>query len=209
MHEELINKAQSIISNASGNYLDVYYALYEECIKPSDAPWRILKTILEYNDDIGSDDDSPSIITSEKEQELECYYPALKEITRMLARENSPEDVFYRKLYDGIFASNLFPEDDMTSAVILKMLSREVPDVPYYYLENIVDMGNEEYQQVLERIRPQIYKTFHVFNRNLSRTGEASQLLQTSYELDNEKDKAVYWSAVVAIIQRHYEKESS
>lgn len=208
MPNSLKEKAQNIMANAVGNYLDVYATLYTECIKKSDAPWEILAMILDYSGEIGSDDEAPEIMSAEKERSLiSFYHPVVKEIAQVLARKNDAEDIFYKNLYKTVFCSELFPQDDSVYTILLVILSKLISVIPYYYLDRLLQMENDTYQAIIKRINPQIDKTLHIMNRHLeSRTEEASALYDIAESINDKNDRIVYWSAVLAILHRYYKE---
>lgn len=193
------------ILEAKGNPLDICAVLYQEHLLTSEEPWKVLQQILQFDaHPIGSeDDDSPAIMTPEQETLIKRnYYRLAREITCALARENLPPDEFYEKLYHRIFASDLFPNDEKVKIVLLKILSEDAIEVPYFQAKELLSMGTEDFQAAVERVENHVTQALHMLNRRFdSRTVEASQLCRIASEIADKDDQVVYWAVVISILK--------
>lgn len=204
MANEYIAKVDEILE-AKGSPLDIYAVLYRECLLASEKPSTVLQRILQFDaHPIGAeDDDSPEVMSSEQEIRIKRnYYRLSREITRVLATENLPVDEFYEKLYNLVFASDLFPNDENVKIVLLRILAEDAVEVPYFQAKGTLSMDSEDFQTAVERVDHYITQAVHMLNRHFdSRTVEASQLCRIASEITDEEDRIVYWAAVTAILK--------
>jgi hypothetical protein len=203
MDLENANSIQKILKEAQGNRTDIYLTLFREYVKPSDTPWMVLKSIVEYQDPVGTNDGSPSQIDpNEYQNTIRIYHKLLHETVRVIAQKNMPEDDFYICLYQNIFESKLFPEDDEVHAVFLEVLSEEIPELPYIQMQNLLKMGDEDFREITAKVTPQLNKAVYVLNRHLgSKTEETSQLWEIAQSLDGRNQQIVYWALIISLIR--------
>lgn len=210
MTNDSIAKIKKILENAQGNALDICSTLYREYLLTSETPSAVLQEILQFSAyPIGNEDDKVSnLMSAEDERTIRLkYYRLAKEIVRVLAKENLPVEQFYTKVYDQIFASKLFPDDEKVKIVILKSLAEYAPEVPYFQAKDLLSMTDEAYQSATERVDGQIIKAIHMLNRHFdSRTEEASQLCRLADEISDEQDRVVYWAVIVSTLKEGMRK---
>lgn len=200
-----VKKIYQIFAEAAGNTTDIYYSVYEDYFKNSKTPWRELQAVIEYCKNVGSDDNNPQRISENKRQNLiRNYNNALREIVHMLVNEGMELDAFYEKLYKIVFKSGIFPQDDDVQVVLLELMARNYPDLPYYPIHNPLVMTNEDFLNAVQEILPQVRKGMSVVNRGLnSNTEIISQLWSIANELDSDKKKIIFLSAIVGIASRN------
>ena len=162
-----------------------------------------MQCILQYGDQVGTMDAPPERVSEETVNQvgMTCYN-LIHEIVCVLMRKNDSPEVFYRNLYEQVFASKLFPETDEERAVILGILMEKIPEIPYFQAVNPLKQSNEEYQEALVRVAPQIQQAVHMVSRHFdTRTEETSQLVRIASEIGDESDRIVYWSALIGAIK--------
>ena len=199
IHEKLVKTMQE----AKGNKSDVFLTLYREYLNPSNVPWEILRTIIEYDEQIGSDDETPAFFENNQINEIQnkCW-PLLHETIQIIIRENMDDEAFYQKLYRAVFRSELFPSDEKSSAILLKMIADGAQELPYFQLTNTLEISSDEFRRIIDDIRPQLKRSIALLNRHLEMaTMESSQLWNIASELDREK-QIVYWAAIIGIIRQ-------
>lgn len=192
-----------ILDEAQGNRTDVYLTLFQEYVKASDAPWQIVKLIIENGNQVGTDDNLPSQISHDKYQEtIQLYQNLLHETVRVIAQKNMSEDDFYICLYQSIFSSELFPKEDEQCAVLLEILSEKIPELPYVQMQNLLEMSDETFKKTTDELNPQLRKAIYVLNRHLrSKTEETSQLWEIANTLGDRDHQIVYWAMIISIIR--------
>lgn len=209
MDHTLLTQLDKILENAQGNTLDICYTLYCEYMLQSENPSEILQHILQCGTPIGTKDAPSAKVSDEvKNRIIKSYYKLLHEIVRLNMNENDPVDEFYKKLYEQIFISNLFPKEDAERAVILWLLIERIPEIPYYQAVNLLKRSDEDYQKAIRRLIPQLHQAVHMLNRHFdSRTEETSQLVRISSEIQDEADRIIYWSALISMMLRAAQNE--
>lgn len=200
---------KNILDTADGNLFDIYYTLYCEYLEPSKESVEILLYILQSGGVArGQDDDLPQRITKEFAQKTErTYLSLLNKIVDTLALDNPPPQEFYQKLYAHTFASDLFPKDQESRAVVLKLLAEDVACIPYYQTSGLLDMSNEEYKEIALAVKPAVTEAVHMLNRHLgSKTKETSQIFRIAEEIKDRNARIVYWSLIMDLL-RQYSRE--
>ena len=208
---ENTNSIQKILEEAQGNCTDIYLTLFQECVKTSDTPWQVVKSIIEYQNPVGIDDGSPSRVNpNEYQKTIRLYLNLLHETVRVIAQKNMPEDDFYRCLYRNVFESDLFPKDDLVHAVFLEVLSKQIPELPYTQMQNLLEMSDERFREITAEVTPQLNKAVYVLNRHLgSKTEETSQLWEIARTLEDRNQQIVYWAMIISLIRDSMDRTSS
>lgn len=194
-----------ILQTAQGHPLDICRTLYQECLSVTENPAEVLQQMGQSLDGIVAEEDvSPIGITEGKISRFEQdYYKSLHEIISLLARKNLKTEEFYQKLYDCLFVSGLFPDGEDDKIMILYLLMKKIPYIPYYQAEDLLIMDNQNYRNAVERLKPQYCKAIHMLIRDFrSRTEEASQLCKIAATISNQDDQIVYWSLVLAVYMK-------
>ena len=202
MNHTISTQIEKILENAQGNTLDICYTLYCEYMSQSENPSEVLQYILQYGVSIGTQD-APSVKVSDEviNRVSKSYYKLLHEIVRLNMSQNDPVDEFYKKLYEQIFISALFPQEDTERAVILWLLMEKIPEIPYYQAVNLLKKSDEDYQDAIRRLMPKLLQAVHMVNRHFgSRTEETSQLVRIASEIEDETDRIIYWSALISMM---------
>lgn len=195
------NNLTRLLTTAKGNSTDIYYTVYEEYIKKSETPWRELQKIVEYAYEVGTDDKNAKRIAEERINDIvKKHGYILTHLVHYFVVENLPEEDFYKKLYNIVFASDIFPRDDEVQVVLLQLLAKNVPGLPYFPLHNVMKMTDDEFREASKKMLPQLRKGMSVLNRGLATNTEAiSQLWPISQELQTDKEKIVFFSAIVGL----------
>lgn len=201
-----MEKAAQICRNASGNKYDIYYALYKDCLLEQEQPEGVLGGMLieVQSCEFEEKGEGTYINTAVVKNVRKRYFDLLKAYVRMIAHENYEEDEFYKKLYWGVFESGIFPAKEKEKAVLLYLLAEEIPEIPYFYATNLLQMSNEEYKEAVQRIKPQIDRAIDVLNRHFAtRTEEASQIYEIMSQMDAREDRIVFLSMYTTVIRKN------
>lgn len=205
MQNNIPTKIIYFLENAQGHPLDIYTHIFQENVDAGQEPQKVLQDILQNSFiEVGSDEAPADIMSDAAAQKIKkLYYNLLHEIVRVLAAGNPTVEDFYSQLYQKVFESGLFPENRQVKAVLIQMLANEIPELPYYQADNLLEMTNEEYRKGIDRVKPSLYEAIHMLNRHFeSRTKEASQLCRIASELADEADRVIYWSIVIDLLRR-------
>lgn len=195
------------LETAKGHAVDILSNLYQNYILNGERPAAAFQTILQYtNYPIGSEEDDapPTMMSQERLEEIKHnYYPILREMVKLLARQDLPPEDFYNRLYQQVFLSGILPANSDTAPVFLLLLAENTPEIPYYQSSGLVTMPNDEYQSIVKDISESLYQAAHMMHRNFaSRTEEASQLLRIADGIKDRKSLIVYWSVVLSYCLR-------
>ena len=122
------DKLTKLLATAKGNSTDIYFTAYEEYIKNSEKPWHELKTVIEYAYDIGTDDTHSKRINDEKINDIvKRHGQFLSVLVHHFIVENLEIEDFYKKIYNMVFVSDAFPQEDEVHVVLLQVLARNIP----------------------------------------------------------------------------------
>lgn len=197
---------QRIIREADGNSLDIYYTLCEEFLSVSDnseAP-LLLRTILEYPDKIGKEDEVSQKVSSRIENEvIHGYKQYVNSTVALLTRDNDSVEIFYEKLWSTIFCMQTSPRGPEQRAVVLKLLNEDVPVLPYYQAKDMISMDDEDFSKRVGQLEPRLREATHMLNRNFSqKTEEISQIYRLAKNLSKE-DACVYWAVLFNLAKKY------
>lgn len=195
------DKLTKLLEAAKGNSTDIYYTVYEDFIKNGEQPWHNLQKIIEYAYDVGTDDKNSKRIDNKKINDIvkkHGYF--LSELVRYFIVENVSEEDFYKKIYNTVFISDIFPKEDDVRVVLLQLLAKNIPGLPYFPLSNVMKMDDNEFREASKKMLPQLRKGMSVLNRGLETNTETiSQLWPISKELQNDREKIIFFSAIVGL----------
>lgn len=194
-------KIKKILSTATGNTTDIYYTIYEKFFLNCKCPWKELQAVVEHCENVGIEDNNPQKINRERRQNLiRIYGNVLREIVHVLVNENLDLDAFYKKLYTVIFKSGIFPQDSEVQVVLLELMARNLRDLPYYQILDPLVMTNEDFGKAVNEMLPQVRRGMSVISRGLnSNTEIISQLWNIAKQLETDKEKIIFLSAIVGI----------
>lgn len=196
---------RDILDNTTGNIVDVYITLYKQCILGQSDAYRSLQLILEYAEEYDFQNDDAPILTSKGKinKTMHYYYRLLYDLIAAFAKENLSPEIFYKRIYTYIFASDIFPKDDETQGIILYILAEKIRTLPYYQADHLVEMSNQEYRDAIKRINPLIKKAVYMLNRDFaSRTEESSQIFKIMSSIENEKDQIVFLAVIINLLKK-------
>ena len=207
----LIEKLHRMLETTSGNPLDIHFILYKDFISQSETPEQILKLILEYPNEIGnSDDNSPTLISEDEVLEYQFDYFDLVRVTlKSIIDKNLSVEEFYKKLYTNVFKLDLLPQDEKGQAILLYLLSsKKFLGLPYYQATGLLEMDEEHYGQIIEKIEDKISLGVYMLNRNFkSKTEEISQLWNLASQLESREEQIVFWAIIIGIIRKYERRE--
>ena len=208
MEKNYSERLQNVLKESNGFKTDVYNILFKEHIETSDCPGEVLQAILEFDDEIGSEEGESSFFDKEKIQNTQNHYwPLLHEIIKTIVRENLEINAFYDKLYKMTFQSELFQTDDLTHAVLLEMISEGAGELPYFQIKNTLDLSQDDFSDAVDSIVPWLNRAMVVLNREFNtKTARISQIWNIAQELDSEK-QIVFWTVVIGSIVKHSKDE--
>lgn len=206
----LIEKLQRLLETASGNPLDIHFILYKDFLSQSEAPEQVLKLILEYPSEIGnSADNSPTLISEDEVLEYQFNYFELVRVTlKNIINKNLSVEDFYKKVYANVFKLDLLPQDEKGQAILLYLLSsKKIPGLPYYQATDLLEMDQEQYGQIIDKIEDKISLGVYMLNRHFkSKTEEISQLWNLAYQLESREEQIVFWAIMIGIIRKYERK---
>lgn len=209
----LNEKLQRLLATASGNPFDVHLILYTEFMAKSDTPGQVLKTIIEYPHQIGTqEDNSPTLITEEDVANYVFeYFDLIEALIKNIVEKNLSSEDFYNNVYTNVFKFSLLPQDEKGQAILLFLLSaKKIPGIPYYPVTNLLIMDDEQYRQIIDKIEDKIFAGLYMLKRQFrSKTEEASQLWNLANQLMSREEQIVFWSVIIGIIRKHENGEGS
>mgnify|MGYP004512439813 CR=1 FL=1 len=211
MMENITTIIKDKCTNATGNIYDIYYALYKDCLlaeheHPATVLQELLEEVQQHNFE---DDQNYNFVTkSEINETSYLYFALLKSYVRSLALQNLNEQDFYEQLYKTLFQSVIFPQDEKKQSILLCLLAENLPEIPYFHMDNLLEMSDDEYKKTTQRLKPQIDKILSILKRDFkSRTEAASQIYETISSLEDRNDKIVLLSIYTGMIQNNIQHQ--
>lgn len=208
----LMEKLQRLLETASGNPFDVHFVLYTEFLEKSDKPEQVLETIIEYPNTIGNtEDDAPTLITKDDISDYVFeYYELIEALIKSIISKNLSVEDFYSNVYNNVFKLNLLPQDEKGQAILLYLLSsKKIHGLPYYPVTDLLIMDDEQYGQIIDKIKEKILIGIYMLKRQFrSKTEEVSQLWNLAYQLESREEQIVFWSVIIGFI-RNRESDGS
>lgn len=205
MIDKITEGIDKAFQDATGNSIDMYYALYTEYIKGGEDPSAVLQYILQSSKEmLDTDDEYPPNVMSEEDEKTigGIYIGLIIEMTAMLARKDLPIGDFYTELYHQVFEGVLLPHGDKYAAVYLKILAEKTASIPYFPAMDILEIEEEEWHKSIKRIEAQLMEAIHMARRSFARrTERTSQFFRIAAEIEDEKDRIVFWSLVITYMQ--------
>lgn len=131
-------------------------------------------------------------------------------IVENLVQQRLPEEMFYKSLWDKICDNTLLPDQAAQTAFLACLWTD--PRIPYYQVEEGCTMDNDEFDRITEKIWPILKKVYFILSIQLAqKTQRASLLMKLADEIDDEKERTVFWAYVIAVLRgsSHQEKSSS
>lgn len=120
-----------------------------------------------------------------------------KRIVSNMVQQNIPEDRFYQNLWYKICDTTLLLEQSAQIAFLARLwLDLRVP---YYQIDEGCTMENEEFSSIRKKISPLLKKAYFILAIPFrQRTQRASLLISLADEIENEREKVVFWANVIA-----------
>ena len=208
--DNIESKIKIICKKKDCNVIDIYYELYTECLANQRENDKILKKIfIECEKEDYTNEIEPVYITNDEVKEItNTYFNLLDAYVESLLKQNLFEEIFYDKLYNVVFKTDLFSKEKKVKVILLYLLSEKIVGIPYFQAVNLLKMTSEEYKQHIKKLQNQINRTFDIINRNFkSRTEEASQFYEIMSNLQSREDKIVYLSILISVMQKKGSKK--
>lgn len=149
-------------------------------------------------------------ITKQRQSELTAMYgeyvnTLLSTTLNKAYRESMEEIEFYTILWNGIERSGVFSNvEEKAFGLYYIAIDRRIP---YFQLEQGLQMENDEYQNYLRKNLEMIKKMCFITRSDFSqRTEEASLLLNAVDEIKDPKEKAAVFSVILKTIREDEEK---
>lgn len=195
---------------ASGNTTDVFYSLYTDFFEKGDKPEEVLRTLIEYPEEIGdAKDENPTKISQQRE--TRCYLEFAKMINATayrIAEMNLSKEDYYKELYKVIFCSEdkLWPQDKEEKVIALRILSESVP--AYYQVIETETVSKEEFDAGGNKITSKLQEALYMLeHRKFATTPEeTAQVLRIADSIENGKEKIIFWTIILNNLRNSEEK---
>lgn len=191
------------LKKATANAYDVYFDLYTTYFEKGDAPEEALEVILDYPGKIGdTKDKNPQRIKLQEEKRITFVFEDLIcGIAGRIAEMDYSKKDFYKKLYEAVFCSDseLLPQSKAEKVIALKILSEQAVAVPYYKISGIERFEEDEFEEIVMKIRPQVQEAFCMLQRQFPMMPEmVSQLLRIADSISDKRQRVVFWTIVMS-----------
>lgn len=191
------------LEKATANAYDVYFELYTKYFENGDAPEEALEIILEYPGKIGdTEDKNPQRIKRQDENRItNAFSELICGMASRIAEMNYPQEEFYKRLYDAVFCSDngISPQNKEEKVVALKILSERAVAVPYFQIDEMERFSEDEFDETIRKIHPQLREAFCVLQRHFTILPEmVSQLLRIADGISDKRERIAFWSIVMS-----------
>ena len=83
--------------------------------------------------------------------------------------------------------------------IALKILSEQAVAVPYYQISGIERFAEDEFEEIVMKIRPQVQEAFCMLQRQFPMMPEmVSQLLRIADSISDKRQRVVFWTIVMS-----------
>lgn len=187
------------LKKATADAYDVYFDLYSKYFENGDSPEEALEIILDYPGKIGdTEDKNPQQIKREDAKRITIAFGDLICATaNRIAEFNYTKKEFYKKLYAAVFCSDnvIAPQSKEEKVIALKILSERAVAVPYYQLYDMESISEDEFDEIMRQIHPQLHEAFCMLQRQFPTIPEmVSQLLRIGDSISDRKKRIVFWT---------------
>lgn len=193
--EEACEQAEKKANKNIFDYLAYVYRYIEGQQDGSDLLRQFVEHIFEkFSVDKNAD---LTVISKENLGELIGKYRTLIDgYVEYLVSEHMQEEEFYRRLWSIIHDRTLF-RDDQASMIAFMLVVRS-PLLPYFYLPDGLQMGNEAFRDCMKKLDMQLKKVRFILECNYSqKTERASVLLSVLDETEDKAEKSVLMAKIL------------
>lgn len=176
--------------------------LYQKLLsRDEDDNYIIFREIIENKNQIANGEKKVPDELSRKIDVLYVkYFSYLQELVFLLVREYYDRETFYSKLYAKVFRSDLLAKTDNEKWIMLFFLADGIKGLPYYPFKKNIDIQNEEFSEIIDKISDILDSAMSVMETRYStRTEEVGHLYELAENLENEKEKIVFWTVVIGM----------
>lgn len=194
----------NILETASGDPLDIAYAIYNQIREADVEESEIFMFFLEKSEDIESSDEKHMermFSEEEKYQYARDYGKIIDGTLEALLKRNYNKERFYSELWKFIEENPLLDNEKLKAFALYYIWvdSR----IPYYELDEGIKMSNDEYSNICLKMTDEIKKARFILNvPTEQKTERASRLVQVLDEIEGERERAVFMSQIVELSER-------
>lgn len=205
------NKLKEQLKQFNGKAIDICAQIYKEFFldaKCGDEAATLLQVLCES---WGTNESDNSLTVQEQFSEEE-YDSSLKKAKPLvdtmldnLVMEVLPEEEFYEKLWHNMNNDILFSQPiDKICALYTVLHSVKVP---YYSLPFVKEMSDADFAKYCKEVYPIFRKAYFIINRGYTQfTQIATQILEVLDEIEDQEQKAVLLSMILATFLRQSKK---
>ena len=213
--DELKVEIFDVISRSDGEAINKCYAIFSRIIKASSIEDQadLFKFACEYYGTKKSTKDLklPSVIDDEKRDELERHLGKyVNGVLDTFLRRNLNEMEFYSSLWKQIISDPLIllDETEKVFALYYILIDRRIP---YFQLGKSIEMSNEEYKTIMDRLTLVKHKIRFVLSIPIkTKTERAGYLLALLDDYkDSPKERAVIMSYLIDSIKKQRASSTS
>lgn len=191
------------LKTADGSIFDVCSVFYTNYLKDENDRSESLELFRHLiSRDIISDQTHPIENVVSQEEYLECAKEKTENVEKFvdkLIQKEPEEDEFYSQLWTFVF-DNVFIENDKDIICVLICLVIN-PKIPYFKLDDPVDIGDDEFNELMKLHYSRIQEAEFIMNLFSSKkTKTASQLLGLLKQIDDERAKSVVLANALGVL---------
>lgn len=199
-YEDVRTDILRLFETSGGDLLDVAYYIYQKIVSIPGREPELLKFVFEELEQRDLDGKSPVegvFSKEEKDSYIDTYGKVVDGILEALLKKGVDKETFYRDLWKGI-QENPILEGEKEKAFAFYFIWIDMR-VPYFELEPGIEMGNDEYVDILEEISQEIKRArFILYAPVKQKTEQASRLIRMLDALGNERQKAVFFTQILS-----------
>lgn len=188
------------LSHVEGEEINISYELLSLIWESNTDGKKAIQTIFELNEITKSDKSQPvaTYVTKEEYDELfQKYTSYVLSFLELLIESCPSTESFYTQLWEFINNDELIKPME-AKAFVFSLLLNDVR-LPYHEFNIVSKMDREEFFNIRRKIGMTISKArFAIYLQNVHPTQVAAYLLETMNELNDEKEKQVLLTSILA-----------
>lgn len=178
----------------------VYYQQYLENHKDAEKNFRLFCENINFI----QSDESLHIENDVDPEEYEKAYkrnkPVVEQIVSNLQSKKNEEEDFYKELWKQLQNEVLLPTNIEKVAALIQLA--EMPQIPYFRLDEIEKMDNAQFQTYTEKVMPELKKAIFVIGYGYpQKTQVAEQLIKLATAIKDQKARTVFVAQIIAFYE--------
>lgn len=178
----------------------VYYDQYLENPLTAEKNFRIFCENINFIESDESLHIENGVAPEEYEKAYKRNKAIIEQIVANLQNKNSEENDFYKELWQQLQNEALLPTKIEKVAALIQLA--ELPQIPYFQLDEIEKMDDAQFQTYTEKVMPELKKAIFVIGYGYpQKTQVAEQLIKLATAIKDQKARTVFVAQIIAFYE--------